>query len=136
MVSGATRPPEEPPEEETSSGGERFGVAARRQGGTVVLSLSGELDHDTAEPLRAAITRHLEAGAARVLVDCADLLFCDSTGLNVLLHGRLTAQETGGHVALAALRPPVARMFEITGAYAVFRVYADVDEALADERST
>ncbi|MEU0371698.1 STAS domain-containing protein [Streptomyces sp. NPDC006283] len=132
MVSGATRRSEQ----ESVAGGERFGVATRQRGDTVVLSLSGELDHDTAEPLRKALDQHVRAGAARILVDCGDLRFCDSTGLNVLLHARLAAQETDGHIELAALRPPVDRMFEITGAKAVFKVHAGVDEALADERTT
>ncbi|WP_189886052.1 STAS domain-containing protein [Streptomyces xantholiticus] len=132
MVSGATR---RSGEESATGGGERFGVATRQRGGTVVLSLSGELDHDTAEPLREAIAQQVRAGVRRILVDCGDLHFCDSTGLNVLLHGRLAAREADGRVELAALRPPVARMFEITGAHAVFQVYAGVDEALADERS-
>lgn len=132
MVSRAARPPGE----ESAAGGERFDVAARRLGGTVVLSLSGELDHDTAAPLRDAIEENLHAGVQRLVVDCAGLDFCDSTGLNVLLHGRLTAQETDARVELAGLRPPVLRMFEITGAHTVFRVYAGVDEALTDEPST
>lgn len=131
MVSGATRRSGE----ESAAGGERFGVAVRHRGGTVVISLSGELDHDTAEPLRKALTQQVRAGAKRIVVDCGGMHFCDSTGLNVLLHGRLDAQEAGGRVELAALRPPVARMFEITGAQAVFQVYAGVDEALADERN-
>ncbi|MEU0085988.1 STAS domain-containing protein [Streptomyces sp. NPDC006274] len=131
MVSGATRQSGE----ESASGGERFGVVTRQRGGTAVLSLSGELDHDTAEPLRRALAQQVRLGARRILVDCGGLEFCDSTGLNVLLHGRLDAREADGRVDLAALRPPVARMFEITGAHAVFQVYAGVEEALADERS-
>ncbi|WP_086828195.1 STAS domain-containing protein [Streptomyces sp. NRRL B-24572] len=98
--------------------------------GTVVLALDGELDHDTADPLRSALREY--AGAMRVVVDCAGLRFCDSTGLNVLLRTRLRLLAEGGHVDLAGLRPPVRRIFEITGALRVFRVYADVDAALAD----
>jgi anti-anti-sigma factor len=131
MVSGATRQSGE----ESAAGGERFGVVTRQRGGTVVLSLSGELDHDTAEPLRRALAQQVRLGTGRILVDCGDLQFCDSTGLNVLLHARLDAQEVDGRVDLAALRPSVARMFEITGAHTVFQVYAGVEEALADERS-
>ena len=130
MVPGAIRRSTE----ESVAGDERFGVATRQSGSTVVLSLHGELDHDTAEPLRKALDQHVRAGAARILVACGDLHFCDSTGLNLLLHARLAAQETGGRIELAAMRPPVARMFEITGAKAVFKVHADVEEALADER--
>jgi anti-anti-sigma factor len=107
-------------------------VETRHHAGTVVLALSGELDHDTAEPLREALARQVEEGAERILVDCSGLGFCDSTGLNVLLHARLAARENGGRIELAGLQPPVARMFDITGARAIFRVYDGVSEALTD----
>ncbi|MEU6947723.1 STAS domain-containing protein [Streptomyces sp. NPDC046316] len=114
---------------------ERFAVTAEPgpQPGAVVLSLAGELDHDTADTLRSALEERI-GGAVRILVDCEKLSFCDSTGLNVLLRARLRALEEGGRLELAALRPPVARMFEITGARTVFRVYEDVAEALTDHR--
>jgi stage II sporulation protein AA (anti-sigma F factor antagonist) len=119
-----------------SSGGGRFTVTARPgpQPGVVVLELTGELDHDTAEPLRTALDDAIASGARRILVDCAELLFCDSTGLNVLLRARLAAQDTEARVELAALRPQVARMLAITGAGAVFPRYASLGEALADPR--
>ncbi|MEU8529269.1 MULTISPECIES: STAS domain-containing protein [Streptomyces] len=111
--------------------GQRFGVEVTSGDGAVVLALSGELDHDTAEPLRVALAEQIEAGARRIVVDCARLRFCDSTGLNALLRARLQAQENGGRVELADLRPPVSRMFEITGAHTVFQVHADLAAALA-----
>lgn len=100
-----------------------------RRPGTVVLALDGELDHDTAEPLRNALKEN--SGAVRIVVDCSGLRFCDSTGLNVLLRTRLRLLAEGGRVDLAGLRSPVDRIFEITGALKVFRVYEDADTALA-----
>ncbi|MEV6651877.1 STAS domain-containing protein [Streptomyces sp. NPDC051219] len=127
MVSGVTGQPE----------GEsvlpaRFSVRRRAAAGTVVLALAGELDHDTAGPLREALGDALGAGTDRIVVDCAELRFCDSTGLNVLLRGRLAAQEAGARLELAALQPPVARMLHITGADGVFRVHTELAEALAE----
>ncbi|MEU9997142.1 STAS domain-containing protein [Streptomyces sp. NPDC048370] len=114
---------------------ERFAVTADPgpQPGAVVLSLTGELDHDTADTLRHALEER--NGAVRILVDCERLSFCDSTGLNVLLRARLQAMESGGRLELAGLRPPVSRMFEITGARTVFRVYENVAEALTDPQA-
>ncbi|MFD3540088.1 STAS domain-containing protein [Streptomyces sp. NPDC058662] len=109
---------------------ERFTVAVRPVDGGVVLALAGELDHDTAQPLREALDEAVTPGA-RLLVDLAGLGFCDSTGLNVLLRGRLAVRETGGTLELAGLRGPVARMFHITGADGLFPVHADVAQALA-----
>ncbi|GAA3389434.1 STAS domain-containing protein [Streptomyces roseoviridis] len=109
-------------------------VLEGRKPGTVVVTVTGELDHDTAAPLKEALVRHARAG--RIVVDCAGLRFCDSTGLNVLLRARLRMLDAGGRLDLAALRAPVNRMFEITGARAVFRVYEDTAAALADTPAT
>ncbi|MEU3407829.1 STAS domain-containing protein [Streptomyces sp. NPDC006670] len=109
--------------------GERFSVAVRTVDGAVLLTLGGELDHDTAEPLRQALTAAAGQGG-RLVVDMSGLRFCDSTGLNALLHGRIAIEETGGSLELAGLGGPVARMFRITGADAVFPVHENVTQAL------
>ncbi|MEU3693204.1 STAS domain-containing protein [Streptomyces narbonensis] len=111
---------------------DRFTVAIRPVPGadTDVLLLAGELDRDTVAPLRQAVEERL--GVGRIVVDCSALDFCDSSGLNALLRARLRATEAGGRLELAGLRRPVDRMFEITGARAVFRVYGTVGEALAE----
>ncbi|MEV4949031.1 STAS domain-containing protein [Streptomyces sp. NPDC053755] len=125
---------------------ERFAVETLpgQEPGAVVLAVRGELDHDTADTLRAALDEQAGAvgdgaargtGASRIVVDCTALTFCDSSGLNVLLRSRLQALEAGRSVELAGLRPPVSRMFEITGARSVFRVYEDVSEALTGRRT-
>ncbi|CAO0835498.1 Anti-sigma factor antagonist OS=Streptomyces microflavus OX=1919 GN=arsI PE=3 SV=1 [Streptomyces microflavus] len=72
----------------------------------------------------------VEQGRSRLVVDCSRLDFCDSTGLNVLLGARLKAEAVGGGVHLAGMLPVVARVFEITGADAVFTVHATLEEAL------
>lgn len=113
--------------------GERLTVQVRTVDGSVVVSPVGELDHDTVDLLREPLERSLDDGVVRIVVDCSGLLFCDSTGLNVLLAARLRAEEGGGAVHLAAMRPAVARVFEITGAETVFPVHRSLDEALADQ---
>ncbi|MFJ9867611.1 STAS domain-containing protein [Streptomyces sp. NPDC101165] len=97
---------------------------------TVVLVMTGEVDHDSARPLKEALEEGI--GARRIIADCSGLRFCDSTGLNVLLKARLRMVQHGGRLDLAGLRPPVDRMFEITGAHNVFRVFQDVETALTD----
>ncbi|MET9677673.1 STAS domain-containing protein [Streptomyces sp. NPDC006482] len=112
------------------AGGLRLRVETRlgERPGIVVLMLDGVLDHETAAPLRDALEENV--GAERVVVDCSGLRFCDSTGLNVLLRARLRVLAEGGRVELSGLHPPVDRMFEITGARRLFRVYADPGTAL------
>ncbi|MEW2520335.1 STAS domain-containing protein [Actinacidiphila alni] len=110
----------------------RLRVEVGRQGRSAVFAPVGELDHHTAELLSEPLDAALDDGISRLVVDCSGLEFCDSTGLNVLLSARLRADSAGGAVHLAGMRPTVARVFEITGADAVFTVHASVDQALQE----
>ncbi|MFE2038544.1 STAS domain-containing protein [Streptomyces scopuliridis] len=110
----------------------RLRVGVRTEGRSEVVTAAGELDHHTADLLRTPLDEALEQGRSRLVIDCSQLEFCDSTGLNVLLGARLKADAAGGGVHLAAMLPVVARVFEITGADAVFTVHDSLEEALAD----
>lgn len=110
----------------------RLRVEVSQQGRSAVFTPTGELDHHTAEVLAQPLNEAVDAGVTRLVIDCAGLEFCDSTGLNVLLSVRLRVEELGGGVHLAAMRPSVARVFEITGAEAVFTVHDTLDRALRE----
>ncbi|SDL19073.1 STAS domain-containing protein [Streptomyces indicus] len=110
----------------------RLQVGVRREGASAVFSPAGELDHHTADLLREPLEQAVDEGVTRLVVDCSRLEFCDSTGLNVLLGARLKAEAEGGGVHLAGMQPVVARVFEITGAEAVFTVHPTLEEALVE----
>ncbi|MFC8670411.1 MULTISPECIES: STAS domain-containing protein [Streptomyces] len=113
----------------------RLLVEVREEGASAVVTPAGELDHHTADLLREPIEECLDRGFARLVVDCSRLEFCDSTGLNVLLGARLKAEAAGGGVHLAGMLPVVSRVFEITGAEAVFTLHDTLEEALSDPGS-
>lgn len=106
-------------------------VDVRRQGTGVVISPRGELDHQSADLMRGSLDEAIGLGCARIVIDCSGLEFCDSTGLNVLLAARLSAEARDARIHLAALHPRVARVFDITGANAVFPTHASLPAALA-----
>ncbi|MFE3827329.1 STAS domain-containing protein [Streptomyces sp. NPDC059092] len=110
----------------------RLQVGVRTEGRSEVVTAAGELDHHTAELLREPLDDAVGRGRVRLVIDCSQLEFCDSTGLNVLLGARLKAEAAGGGVHLAGMLPVVARVFEITGANAVFTVHDSLADALAD----
>ncbi|MET9857480.1 STAS domain-containing protein [Streptomyces sp. NPDC006450] len=113
---------------------DRFAVDVRPLDGATVLTLAGELDHDTADPLDAALEAARADGGRRLLVDVSGLAFCDSTGLNVLLHHRMATRESGGSLELIGLHRPISRMFHVTGAGGLFPQHPDVEAALASHR--
>ncbi|MFD3517075.1 STAS domain-containing protein [Streptomyces sp. NPDC058657] len=110
----------------------RLQVEVRTEGPSEIVTPAGELDHHTAELLREPLEQALDDGRTRLVIDCSLLEFCDSTGLNVLLGARLKAEAAGGAVHLVGMQPVVARVFEITGAEAVFTVHDSLETALRD----
>jgi len=113
-----------------TAGRGRLQVAVQQYGMSAVVTPAGELDHHTAELLREPLERCVQDAITKIVVDCSQLEFCDSTGLNVLLGARLKVEALGGGVHLAGMKPPVARVFEVTGADAVFAVHDSLDDAL------
>lgn len=110
----------------------RLQVDVRTEGRSEIVKPAGELDHHTADLLRVPLEEAIEQGRVRLVIDCSQLEFCDSTGLNVLLGARLKAEAGGGGVHLAGMLPVVARVFEITGAEAVFTVHDSLEDALVN----
>ncbi|MFD8702776.1 STAS domain-containing protein [Kitasatospora sp. NPDC059648] len=90
-------------------------------GGTVVV-LYGELDLDSATVLNEVLQPALAEPATVIVIDCAGLEFCDSTGLNALLRAQARAVGDGSRIELARPRPLVLRMLELTGAIDAFPV--------------
>ncbi|MFI9361427.1 STAS domain-containing protein [Kitasatospora sp. NPDC053057] len=118
--------PTEVPSEGEQQGGSLHVVVDDRASVRVV-TLAGELDHDSAHVLRAALARPLHDGVRRIVVDLAELRFCDSTGLNILLRARLDAAAIGRTLEISRPEPIVARLFEVTGTDTVLRVRLDPD---------
>lgn len=105
------------------------GAGARETPGVAVCRLVGDLDLTVVAQARARLEEALAARPSLLVVDLADVDFCDSSGLSLLLQIRLDAQARGVMLRLAALAAPVARVFEVTGTAGVFSIYATADEA-------
>ncbi|MEU9044854.1 MULTISPECIES: STAS domain-containing protein [unclassified Kitasatospora] len=90
-------------------------VEARPWARGTVLVLHGELDLDSVADLRSAVEGALAEPAAVIVIDCAGLEFCDSTGLNALLRSKARAALEGSRFELARPRPLILRMLELTG---------------------
>jgi anti-sigma B factor antagonist len=88
---------------------------------------TGEIDLYTAPRLHSELAAVVanSAPGTRVVVDMSGVEFCDSTGMNVLLSCLRQARERGGELELAAPRPAVKKILQVTGLDAVFTIGSD-----------
>ena len=91
-----------------------------------MLSVAGEIDLYTAPRLHGELVTVLTGDEpVRLVVDMSGVEFCDSTGMNVLLAAHRRAREHGGDLELAAPRPSVRKILQVTGLESVFTVIDD-----------
>ncbi|MFD9381078.1 STAS domain-containing protein [Streptomyces sp. NPDC059999] len=89
-----------------------------------LVRVRGELDLDTgrAAQLDAALRRAIADpdNPTAITVDVSELAFCDSTGLNILLHAQLAALSHGRTLRLQAPNPQLVKLLHRTGALPLF----------------
>jgi anti-sigma B factor antagonist len=96
-----------------------------------VLPLEGEIDLHVSLNVVASLQMMVEQKPKQLIVDLARVTYIDSSGLAALIEGMQNVQEYGGTFVLASLQEPVRTIFEIARLNQVFRIFPDVNAALA-----
>jgi anti-sigma B factor antagonist len=102
-------------------------VSSRSHGDHVSVTVAGEIDLYTAPRLHSELAAVIGSASpsARVIVDMSGVDFCDSTGMNVLLTSLRQANDRGIGFELAAPRPAVKKILQVTGLDSVFTISAE-----------
>jgi anti-sigma B factor antagonist len=101
--------------------------------GRTVVTLRGALDVDGAPALRKRLIDVLHRGAGLLVLDLSQVLYCDASGLAVLIGAQRRARLLGISVRLAAPSLPVTRVLRSTGLDRSFTICPDLGGALASE---
>jgi stage II sporulation protein AA (anti-sigma F factor antagonist) len=97
------------------------------------IRISGELDHHTADQLRAQATKALENENVRhIVLNLENLSFMDSSGLGVILGRYKQIKQLHGEMVVCAISPPIQRLFDMSGLFKIIRL--DPSEEYALER--
>jgi len=96
-----------------------------------VVRITGSVDSLTAETLIQAFSG--QVGSARILLvaDFSGVEYTSSAGLRALLASLKDARGLGGDLRLAAVRPTVHRVLELSGFTSILKIFDDVPSAVA-----
>lgn len=95
----------------------------------VVVGARGDCDVSSSDLLRDELTRQIEAGRERVVVDLSGITFIDSTGLGVLVSARALLASRHGRLELVA-GGRVHRLLRMSALVSLFTVHASLEDAL------
>ncbi len=109
----------------------RIEIEREEIAGVSVLTLRGRLDASNSGAVSEALGDAAKLASARVLVDCSDLTYVSSAGLQAFLVAGQALAASGGGLSFCSLNERVKELFAITDLLLVFATYAGRQEALA-----
>jgi anti-sigma B factor antagonist len=100
----------------------------RRERATI-LSVSGSIDGATAPELSAAFRKEVDGGRVRLVGDFSEVDYTSSAGLRALLETVKETRKNGGDLRLAAVRPEVLRVLDLSGFTGILKLFGSADAA-------
>lgn len=95
-----------------------------------IVRISGKLDTQSFPEAQSHLTRLVEEGTRKILVDLEGLVYISSAGLRVLLSTAKLLEKDGGELRICSLNDFVQEVFEISGFSTIFQVFGSETEAM------
>jgi anti-sigma B factor antagonist len=106
-------------------------IKERKVGEIVILELSGKITiGEGSVQLREAVSRLLEAGRNRIILNLSAVSYVDSSGIGELVSRYTTTKNAGGRLKLLNLPKKIKDLLMITKLLTVFEIYEDEQVAL------
>ncbi|MBR2564023.1 MAG: anti-sigma F factor antagonist [Paenibacillus sp.] len=100
--------------------------------GILIVRLSGELDHHTADMVRMQMDEAIQRRQCEHLVlSLKDLQFMDSSGLGVILGRYKLIKNKGGKMVICDVNPSIYRLLEMSGLFKIMPIYENEGTALS-----
>jgi stage II sporulation protein AA (anti-sigma F factor antagonist) len=107
----------------------RLGVVTATTDGIRVLTVTGEIDQNTIEPLRQALDVS-GLPRPRIVIDLHQVTFMDSTGINALIGAYKAVTAAGGWLRLAAPTDNVMRLLQLVRVHTIIDCHPTLRDAL------
>ena len=97
----------------------------------LIVFLSGELDHHSAEEVRVKIDDRIDRdNIKKIIMNFKDVTFMDSSGIGVVIGRFRKIQNRNGKVCVVEVNERVNKVFVISGLYKIIESYKNIDEVV------
>lgn len=99
-------------------------------GPVIVMQLPEQLNHSEVKTFLGELQPLLETDRPRMVLDCSQIQYMDSAGVELLLHCMEETMKRDGDLKLAAISPAAAVILELMRVDRLFEVFETTDEAV------
>lgn len=98
----------------------------------LIVRLKGELDHHTAETVKARLEEAIERGDSQhIILSLKELAFMDSSGLGVILGRYKQISGKGGRMIVCDINAHMRKLFEMSGLFKILAMEPSEQAALS-----
>ncbi|MBU5591050.1 anti-sigma F factor antagonist [Clostridium sp. MSJ-4] len=102
-----------------------------KQEDKLIVSLMGELDHHSAEEVRAKIDDRLDRDKInRLVMDFSGVTFMDSSGIGVVIGRYKKLLARNGEICVVEVKDRVKKVFELSGMFKIIKHYNTLEEVI------
>ena len=107
-----------------------------RQHNLNVLPLEGDIDLHVSPVVSESLSAIIKKKPERIVIDLSRATYIDSAGMAALMQAMQEVEAYGGQFFLSGLQETIRSIFEISRLDRTFRIFPDVDTALAASQSS
>ena len=96
-----------------------------------VLSLEGDIDLHVSPAVTESLKAIIKEKPERIVIDLSRATYIDSAGMAALILAMQEVEAYGGKFFLSGLQETIRSIFETSRLDGIFRIFPDVDAALA-----
>lgn len=106
-------------------------ISEREAGDITILDVDGRIMFgDGEESFRDAVTRLVEGGRVKLVINMAAVPYIDSAGISQLVRTYVTASNRGGRMKLLRLTKRVRELLSITRLLTIWEAFESEEEAV------
>jgi len=98
--------------------------------GIAVVSIAGELDALSASELTDFFASRVGDSYINLVTDLESLSYSSSAGIRVFLGLARFFRQKGGDMRIAAIRPPVEKIFKLSKFDRIVKIFPSVEDAI------
>lgn len=104
----------------------------KRKNKTLIIQISGEIDHHTAAELRRQTESAFEQmGGRNIIFGFQEVTFMDSSGIGVMIGRYKQIQSLGGRIAIACPNEKIEEIIRLSGLSRLLPSFPTLKEAIA-----
>ena len=107
-------------------------IRFRKKNKTIIIMVSGEIDHHTSKELkRQTESAFIEMAAKNIIFHFEKVTFMDSSGIGMLIGRYKQLQSIGGRISVVAVNEKITEIIRLSGLSKLIPLFDTIEDAFS-----